>query len=434
MNDTLLKRSIMLRMVIIGFLTIAMLIPSFLIMGLVSEREETRDKATADVSEKWGGKQTIAGPMLTLPLRNSAKEAQLLPESVSIVASTSPEVRYRGIYQVILYNAIAELRGKFSLEGLAVLNIKPEDVAWEEASLTIGISDLPGVNESVKIQWAGKEYTAEPGITGGNTIQSGISIKPVFSAGQHEYEFQARLNVNGSNELQFVPSGKETNVMVSSPWTAPSFVGRFLPDERTVGDDGFSAKWNVLHLNRNFPQQWINDRSTKSGGEILLEPFSFGVKLISPIDGYQQTMRSAKYAIMFIALTFLAFFLTEVFTRKACHPVHYALIGFSLVLFYCLLLSLSEHMAFSTAYAISGIAIVGLIGGYSRSVLGTTRFAVTISTLLALLYAFLFVILQQEDYALLFGSIGLFVVLALVMYLTRKIDWYTVGKTEGTAQ
>jgi inner membrane protein len=444
MNDSWLKRSVMLRMTIIGGLTFAMLVPSVLIMGLISEREQTRNAAITEVSEKWGARQTITGPILTLPFkrvirsekgdtRTVVEHAQLLPATLAISASVSPEVRYRGIYQVTLYNAIADLRGIFSLDGLGALNIKTEDVVWEEASLTFGISDLKGVKESLHVRWGSREFPAEPGVATGNALRSGISVKPNVSPGQPHYEFAVRVNLNGSEQLEFVPVGKQTNVEVSSVWKSPSFVGRFLPDERTVREAGFDAKWNVLHLNRNFPQQWISERLSGDNEKIQFEQFAFGVKLISPVDQYQQTLRSAKYAIMFIALTFLAFFLTEVLTRKVGHPVQYALIGFALVLFYCLLLSLSEHMSFVAAYVISSAAIVALIGGYTRSVLGTNRFAATISLLLALLYTFLFVILQEEDYALLFGSIGLFAVLGLVMYLTRRIDWYTVGKSEGTA-
>lgn len=442
MNDSWLKRSVMLRMTIIGGLTFAMLVPSVLIMGLISEREQTRTNAIAEVSEKWGTRQTLAGPMLTLPFKRNIRtengetrtvieHARLLPAMLAISATVSPEVRYRGIYQVTLYNAIADLRGTFSLEGLGALNIKTEDVLWEEASLTFGISDLKGVKEAVNVRWNNRVFPAEPGVGTDNALRSGINIKPMLSFGQADHEFAVSVNLNGSEQLEFVPVGKVTNVTVSSPWTSPSFVGRFLPDERMVRETGFDAKWNVLDLNRNFPQQWISERLSGDAEQVQLDRFTFGVKLITPADQYHQTFRSAKYAIMFIALTFLAFFLTEILTKRVGHPIQYALIGFALVLFYCLLLSLSEHLSFVTAYLISSAAIVALIGGYSRSVLGTNRFAATISLLLGLLYAFLFVILQAEDYALLFGSMGLFAVLALVMYLTRRIDWYSVGKSEG---
>lgn len=444
MIDGWLKRSVMLRMAIIGCLTVGLLIPSFLIMELISDRQQIRDKTTADVSEKWGGTQTLAGPILTVPFKRmvqtekgdagfTIEHAQLLPENVTYTTTSSPEVRYRGIYQVILYNATVNLQGTFSLQGLAGMNIKDEDVLWEEASVAIGITDLKGVKEAVTVRWGGKEFTAEPGVGACNALLSGISVKPAISAGSKQYAFAANINLNGSDELQFVPVGKETNVTLSSSWKSPSFIGRFLPDRRTVQAEGFHAEWKVLHLNRNFPQQWISERLSGGLEKVEITPFAFGVKLISPIDEYQQTMRSAKYAIMFIALTFLAFFLTEVLNKKVAHPVQYGLIGFALVLFYCLLLSLSEHMAFAAAYAISSVAIILLVAGYARSVFGSYSFAATISSLLALLYTFLFVILQQGDYALLFGSIGLFVVLAFVMYLTRKIDWYVIGKTENAA-
>ncbi len=440
MIDNWLKRSIILRMAIIGFLTLALLVPSFLVMDLVSERTKRRDNAVAEVSEKWGAQQTLAGPILTLPftrtIRTEAGETrtllehvQLMPERLVITATLTPEVRYRGIYQVTLYTAQAEVRGTFSLDGLSALNVRPGDVLWGDAVLTFGISDLKGINEAINVKWGDREFSGEPGTVTDNVLSSGINVKPTVSPDRQSYEFSMQILLNGSEEFQIVPVGRESNVNISSPWTSPSFAGRFLPDSRTVGESGFEAKWTVLHLNRNFPQHWIRERLSAGEGAGLHD-FSLGVKLLSPIDHYQQTMRSAKYAVMFIALTFLAFFLTEILTKKVGHPVHYVLIGFALVLFYLLLLSLSEHMPFVAAYIISSVAVVAMVGAYSRSIFGTNRFPATISSLLILLYTFLFVILQEEDYALLFGSLGLFVVLALVMYLTRKIDWYEASKQE----
>ncbi len=192
---------------------------------------------------------------------------------------------------------------------------------------------------------------------------------------------------------------------------------------------GFSADWKVLHLNRNFPQKWVDSRNDLD----LLNNASFGVKLLMPVNAYKQTMRTAKYAIMFIALTFMAFFMIEVLNKKSMHPVQYLLVGFALVLFYTLLLSFSEHVSFGFAYLIACASTVVIIAGYTRSVLAGNRLAGLIATLLGLLYAFLYVILKQEDYALLIGSIGLFAILAAVMYLTRSIDWYNAlkGSEEG---
>jgi inner membrane protein len=215
-------------------------------------------------------------------------------------------------------------------------------------------------------------------------------------------------------------------VNVSSPWGNPSFVGSTLPTRRSVETGAFSAEWKVLHLNRNFPQQW-------TGNQHGIAASAFGVKLLLPIDEYQKTMRAAKYAIMFIVFTFLAFFLTEILNRKVIHPIQYALIGFSLLLFYVLLLSISEQVAFNYAYAISSLSIILLIAGYTRSVLTSNIATAMIAGIMIVLYGFMYVLLQLEDYALLLGSIGLFVILALVMYLTRRIDWFAVGAKQQRA-
>jgi inner membrane protein len=251
-----------------------------------------------------------------------------------------------------------------------------------------------------------------------------VTVHPALSPDRPTYAFTAELTLNGSEHLQFIPVGKQTLVKVTSPWSDRSCVGRYLPEQRTVDAAGFSAHWKILQINRSFAQHWTG----APGMDPHVADFAFGVRLLQPVDEYQKTMRSAKYAIMFISLTFLAFFLTEIFNKKTLHPIQYALIGFALVLFYCMLLSLSEHISFNLAYLASSASIIALVAGYARSVLGSKRFAAIVSGVMALLYGFLFIILQLEDYALLFGSLGLFGILALVMYLTRQIDWFSVGK------
>jgi inner membrane protein len=450
MNDNWLKRSVLLRMVIVGALSFGLLIPSFMVMGLISERESARNNAVAEMSEKWGQAQTLTGPILSLPFKKYITQpngephvvvdlVSILPESLSITASATPVVRSRGIYQAVLYSATLSVSGRFSLSpALNSLNIKPENIVWDDARLFVGMSDVKGIREHIAISWSGKPYAAEPAVAGSDVLQSGVAVKPSVTGGNSEYQFSTAIALNGSGDLQFVPVGKETNVSVASSWHSPSFVGRFLPDKRTIAAEGFSAEWKVLHLNRNFPQQWVasagfaqEDESSSPGKTSHnLSAFTFGVKLLQPVDEYQKATRSAKYAIMFISLTFLAFFLTEVLNMKIVHPIQYVLIGFALILFYALLLSLSEHLAFNTAYWISSGAIVVLVALYARAVLASNRVAVLIAAILAALYGFLFVILQQEDYALLFGSLGLLGILALVMYLTRRLDWFAIGRNE----
>jgi len=424
-------------MVLIGFLAFLLLIPSVLIISLVNEREHTRNSAVNEVSEKWGNAQTIAGPVLTVPFKvaHKTKEGNLvystefkhfLPESLSISATVTPEIRYRGMYEVVLYSSRIRLEGSFAAPILLPLDIAPGSMLWDKAFLTLGVGDLRGIKEGVKIQFDDQSLGADPGVQSTDVLATGITVRPTLRSSAKEFRFSTSLSLNGSGQLLFVPVGKETNVRVTSPWGNPSFVGSTLPAQRSVESGAFSADWKVLHLNRNFPQQW-------TGKQYEIGPSAFGVKLLLPIDEYQKTMRAAKYAIMFIVFTFLAFFLTEILNRKIIHPIQYALIGFALLLFYVLLLSISEQLLFNYAYVISSLSIILLVAGYTRSVLSNKTATSMISGIMVVLYGFMYVLLQLEDYALLLGSIGLFVILSLVMYLTRRIDWFAVGAKQQSA-
>ncbi|MGH7492465.1 MAG: cell envelope integrity protein CreD [bacterium] len=427
-----LKSSIGLRLFVIGVLSLLLLIPAVMIQALISEREQRRESAVFEVSDKWGKAQTLAGPILTIPYQRLATDDKgnavalvervyVLPESLSITAELLPERRYRGIYEVILYNARIKMRAYFAPVDASGLNIATNDIFWRDASLLLGMSDLKGIRDIVKIKWNGKELVANPGIEWKEVLATGITVKPELASRAESYDFAVDLNLNGSGEIQFLPVGKETRTTVSSSWNNPSFIGQFLPVQREVHTSQFRADWRVLHLNRNYPQKWI-------GAQPQLLASAFGVKLLLPIDEYQKTMRTAKYAIMFIALTFLAFFMTEILNKKILHPIQYVLIGLALILFYTLLLSISEHVSFNRAYLMASAAIIGLITAYTKGVLANNTVTAIIAGILIILYGFLFVILQLQDYALLLGSLGLFIILAIVMYLTRKIDWFSLAK------
>ena len=252
-------------------------------------------------------------------------------------------------------------------------------------------------------------------------IDNGISTRiPLGAEDKTGKEFSISLRFNGSMGLHFVPLGEETDVKLSSVWKDPSFTGAFLPDRRKVDDNGFSAHWNVLHLNRGFPQMFL-------GANTGIDKTGFGVNLRMPVDQYQKSMRSAKYAILFIALTFLVFFFIQLFHRIRIHPIQYLLVGLGLTIFYTLLISLSEHLGFETAYLGASVAIIALITGYARVMLKRLKLTMVMGLTLTVLYAFIYIIIQLQDYALLMGSAGLFVVLAIIMFLSRKIDWYAVG-------
>jgi len=234
------------------------------------------------------------------------------------------------------------------------------------------------------------------------------------------YNFTLSLDLKGSQLLYFTPVGKVTDIALTSEWSNPSFNGAFLPDSREVNEKGFVAKWNVLHLNRNFPQSWTNNRHT-------IYNSSFGIDLLLPVDNYQKSYRSVRYAILFIGLTFLIFFFIEVLHKVFIHPIQYILVGVALIVFYTLLLSISEHLHYNFAFIISAIATLLLIAGYVRAILRSGSFTMLISGILTVLYTFIFVIIQLQDYALLIGSVGLFIIVGLVMYFSRKIDWYSLN-------
>jgi inner membrane protein len=429
--------SLGLRLFVIVFLAAALLIPSFLVNVLVDERNRRKEQVVLEVADQWsGGGQVLTAPLLTLPYQHYFKDdkgqvqqevryAHFLPEKLWIQGKMEPEVRYRGIYRVALYQAELVISGRFAYPDVAALNLDPGRVLWKDAFITLGMENTKGLQEQVFLTWNQVPRQAEPGVLCKDVVESGISVKVPLAPRQEYYDFVFPLKHSGHEYLSFVPLGKITEVKLEAPWGDPSFIGAFLPDERDIQPGRFSARWQVIDLNRNFPQQWLG-----SGQQVGAA--SFGVRLFQPVDHYQKTTRTTKYAIMFIGLTFLALFLLDVLGRagqRQVHPIQYLLIGLALVVFYILLLSLSEHIGFGWAYLLASAGIILQIALYTKSVLANWRQTGLIGIILAVLYAYLYLVLQLEDYALLIGSISLFAVMGGVMYLTRKVDWSSLGKT-----
>jgi inner membrane protein len=318
---------------------------------------------------------------------------------------------------VIVYNSTLELEGTFDLSEISRLQVPPVSIEWGKACLQLGITDTRGIQNEIALEWSGQNCSAEPGLIIDDIALSGITIKVPVTPDDRIQPFSMKMELRGSEWFHIVPSGKTTKIRLTSPWTTPSFTGAFLPDKREISPSGFDAEWEVFHLNRSFPQVWIDQTYS-------LDESSFGLSLLFPTDEYQKSTRSVKYAILFIALTFLIFVLIEVINHRKVHPVQYLLVSFGLLIFYTLLISLSEHLGFNLAYLVSGISVVGLITIYTYSIFKKVSLTVLMGSSLTALYIFLFVILQLQDFALLIGSIGLFVILGLVMLLTRKISWY----------
>jgi inner membrane protein len=435
-----LKRSVTVKLVTIGILILLLLIPVSMVESLIFERQSRQEEAKREVSQKWGNDQTITGLVLTVPYKTydkvfqkgsstkyslveTTEYAHFLPENLIINGKIIPEKRKRGIYEIIVYNSKMEISGNFETPSFEDWKTPEEDVLWDEAFVSLGLSDLRSIQKKVILKWNGQEQMFSPGLETREVIETGISVKlpynPALKASKST--FSVALDFNGSSSLNFIPLGKTTKVGISSAWQHPKFDGAFLPDSHTVTKNGFSANWEILHLNRPYPQKFRGSQESIAGS-------SFGVNLIEPVDEYQKSTRSAKYAIMLISLTFLLFFFTQILNGVRIHPIQYILVGLALCIFYILLIALSEHIPFSYSYLVSSIAIIGLITIYSKSIFKNPILTKVIFGILIILYGFIYIIIQLEDYALLMGSIGLLLVLASVMYLSRKINWYNLDQ------
>ena len=431
------KNKLILKSFFIGFLVLALLIPTFLIMYLVTERKDRKQEVTKEISNKWSAAQTITGPFLIVPYNEVENNVQvkkylyILPELLDINGNIEPEIRYRSIYKVPVYTAKPLiLKGKFSKNLLNSVNVNPALIRWNEAKLCVGITDLKGVKEQI-IKWNDQLLAMEAGIPESSIAEQGISTSlPLDSSFLNaENNFSVQLNLQGSDKLYFTPMGNSTTVHLTSPWNNPAFDGKYLPDTEKVNKNNFEADWKISQFNRDFPKLFTNNSNIKYS----IAASAFGVILLSPFDAYAQTMRSLKYAILIIALTFFAYFFTEIFQRRPVHPLQYILIGMALVVFYILLLSISEYILFSMAYLIASSATIVLLSWYTYSIFKKKSTTAIFALLLSVLYLFIYVLIQMQDNALLFGSIGLFVLLVLAMYLSRKIDWYRIDNKSTTA-
>jgi inner membrane protein len=433
------KSKLLVKAVIIGVLVLVLMIPTYYVQNLIEEREQRQKEAT-EVSSKWAGKQNIAGPILVLPYFESSPDTSVkklikhyaffLPDDLQIITRVDPQERSRGIYKVMLYNSQVNLSGSFKELLLDKYKIKPESVLWNEAFVKLNISDTKGLNEEVKLKWNDSVLALSPQASneGPGTGEGLMATIPQIPASPKDIKFSTSFNLNGSEQILFTPLGRTTNVKMTSQWKDPSFTGNTLPLSPILSDSGFIAEWKSFSHKRAFPQHWkdvsfTTDSNSKASGEFNLGTAAFGTNLFIPVNGYQKTMRSIKYAILCILLTFAAFFLIDVVHRKSVHPFQYGLIGLALVLFYVLLLSFSEYIGFNTAYSIAAVATIGLIGWFVKGILSSGKLSTILSVVLLFVYAYIFTILQLQDYALLIGSIGLFISLAIIMNFSRKIQW-----------
>ena len=449
-----LKESITVKLMSIGFLILILLIPTVWIQDLMEERQERAESVIAEVSEKWSGNQTISGPILIIPyrhqetifidgdknkieIRETIRKAFFLPESLEIKGNITPEIRKRGIFEAVVYKSTLTSKTLFQKPDFTKLEIASDLVLWKDASLAIAISDLRGISDDPKITVGTQKFYAEPiqdigistrrfkkEIIKGNASeydifsQNGIII-PLNWESESSFEGNSLIvfELKGSERLSFVPSGKTTLVNLNGPWTNPSFDGEFLPAEHDITETDFSAQWKVLNFNRPFAQQWKGEGTKLTGSE-------FGLNLLIPVDQYQKSIRTSKYGLLIILLTFIALFLVEITQKIRIHPFQYILIGVALIIYYTLIISFSEQTGYDVAYWISTFATVSLISLYSITFFRNKRLVLLFSALLLIFYSFIFIIILQQDFSLLIGSIGLFIIVAALMYFSRKVNWY----------
>jgi inner membrane protein len=439
-----LKTSITARMLMVGFLVIILLIPLSYINSLITERSFRQNDVVNEINEKWGNHVMLYGPILKIPYKSYTetktynektktyfteiethiKNAYIFPETLNNQVNVDSKTLKRGNFESAVFSTTMDFSGHFIPTNLTSKGIKNEDLIWEKATIIIKTSNLKGIKNEMLLKLNDSNYAFQSNFNDDKNNRDYLDVLETSFINTEDISttknanFSISMAFNGSKQIELIPIGKTTIMSMVSNWADPSFMGNYLPNDETkqITKDGFKADWKVLHINRAFSQQHIDKIPD-------LKQFAFGTKFMVMVDEYQKSERSAKYGFLVIGLTFLIFFLIQTLSKIDIHPFQYLMIGLALTMFYTLLVSISEHSNFLKAYLIAGISVIILITLYSKSILKTLKFPLFIGSSLTALYTFIYVIIQLENYALLVGSIGLFLILAIVMFVSRKIDW-----------
>jgi inner membrane protein len=434
-----LRNSITAKMLVVGFLLLVLLIPLEFVKNLISERSFRQQEVVNEINEKWGNEIVISGPILKVPYKTfkeqkvfqeglnkytTTQEVQInyayfFPENLDIDSEVTTKPLYRSIYESVVFQSDIHFKGSFPIPDFALNDIPSENVLWDKATILVKTSNLKGIRNTLEVNFNSEILNMIPKYDTNylNTMESG-AISNLSVSTTESTKFSFTMKVNGSQSVSFIPLGRETTATITSNWHSPSFIGEFLPEDgsRDISDTGFKASWKILQINRQFEQSFFGHLPD-------LNKFAFGTQLIVPVDEYQKSERTAKYGFMVIGLTLLVFFLIQLISKIYIHPFQYVMIGLALVMFYTLLISISEHSSFLKAYLIAALSVLTLITLYSKTILKGLKFPLLICFSLGVLYSYIYIIIQLENYALLTGSIGLFVILAIIMFASKKIDW-----------
>lgn len=418
----------------ISALALLMTIPLLQVSSLVRERQQLQRTAVAQIAQGWGGEQVLGGPVLVVPTLRQVSGSENPPVrlrtgSESMLASTltmdvamAVQTRSYGIYSVPVFVSTVTMRAQFRAQDLANFR-RGSAAAWQaaKAELRLPVGDLRGLREIVALRINGQPAHFDSSSDRLGPWPNVVVPIDLDALGDQPVNVLITLRLAGTEALRLLPLGRSTDVTMRAAWPDPSFVGAALPLQHRIDAQGFSAHWHLLDLNRSYGQHWTGGSTPMSK---LLTASSFGVRLYQPVDVYQRNVRAGKYGLLFIAMTFVAFFLFEVLKRLRVHPVQYLLVGAALATFYVVLLALSEQLGFGRAYAAAAVSVVVIVGGYAAAILRARRAGVLLGGVLALIYAMLYGLVAAEQYALLMGALVLLVTIALMMYLTRRIDWY----------
>ncbi|MDR2477241.1 MAG: cell envelope integrity protein CreD [Treponema sp.] len=438
------------KILLLVVLVLLLLIPLAMIRGLINERDNTAALAETDIMEAWGSQLIEAGPFIAIPgvrYREDRTKTErngelisivktpftlvIMPKKLSIGASFKTEIRRRGIFSVPLFSGSLALSGSFNPAAALATVRDDEEIFLNQAEIIITLSSQKGIRKIDSARWNSQDLFFQPGNRGHslarysyNNLGNGI-YAALDGFSNSESNFEIAIAIQGGQFVRFLPVGQDTHVEIAADWASPSFQGSFLPNESNMGDNGFDAAWDISYLSRDIPLFWKTDGEDHEYSGSL-----FGVNFFRAIDTYSLNTRAVKYAILFLIVPFLTLFLLEIFTKKRIHPVPYLLSGIANIIFYLLLLSLSEQMRFYFAYLIAALAVTIMMTLYSRSLLSAWNKSWYMGLVVVISYVLLYAVLNAESYALLIGSIGAFIVVALVMFLTRKLDWYAQDSIE----
>lgn len=473
-----ISNSIILKLFVVFILVIIMMIPMSLIDDLVSERKNREQQVSSEIAAKWGRDQVVASPVLAVPydyisesIKQDAKGKDyivqtieqdwffLLPENIEIQTEVKPESLKRGIYQSVVYNSDLSLKGSFGGFESKQFPVSSEKMKWGEAQLVFGIQDVKGLTSSPELEYNGNTLPLAINVGNfdlfNNNLTTRLSLQKEEDA---KFDFQIKVKMRGSKSINFLPLANHTSIKTQGSWGNPSFNGAYLPETREITNTGFTAEWNIPSFGRKIPQQWdgANSRLYSFSGISLAEADfnNYGIEnynganvqaatsileaatdmdmvqinFLPEVNNYQKTTRVAKYGILVIILTFASLFFTEIIKKQRIHLIQYILIGAAMALFYSLLLALAEHMGFNTAYLLAAIATVLLIASFIKMITKDNRTALLFMSILGLFYGFIFVLMQLRDYSLIVGTIGIFIILAILMRISSKINWYQFDK------